>query len=128
MEPQTLSSPNRTSCCNSPKFEFWMLQNPYFPQPNLLSTDELFVDGFLFPNKPHLPQASNFTTSNPPPPPRSPRQSDGRTFSKRVIRKMQRTTTMKRKRKLTCWWCGLIAEVQWRHDGRGRKTEARGCG
>ncbi|XP_057431699.1 uncharacterized protein LOC130724485 [Lotus japonicus] len=35
--------------CNSPEFEFWMLRNPSFPQPNLLSADELFVDGVLLP-------------------------------------------------------------------------------
>ncbi|KAG4990148.1 hypothetical protein JHK87_023605 [Glycine soja] len=62
MEP-----PNITNCCNSPEFEFWMLRNPSFPQPNLLSADELFVDGVLLPlhllpNKPDPPQASNFIT------------------------------------------------------------------
>lgn len=34
---------------NSPEFEFWMVRNPSFPQPNLLSADELFVDGVLLP-------------------------------------------------------------------------------
>ncbi|XP_027085670.2 uncharacterized protein [Coffea arabica] len=35
---------------NSPEFEFWnMLRNPSFPQPNLLSADELFSDGVLLP-------------------------------------------------------------------------------
>ncbi|KAK7245907.1 hypothetical protein RIF29_40761 [Crotalaria pallida] len=48
-EPLPPSSPNRTSDCNSPEFEFWMLRNPSFPQPNLLSADELFVDGVLLP-------------------------------------------------------------------------------
>lgn len=33
----------------SPEFEFWMVRNPSFPQPNLLSADELFVDGVLLP-------------------------------------------------------------------------------
>ncbi|XP_019420063.1 PREDICTED: uncharacterized protein LOC109330349 isoform X3 [Lupinus angustifolius] len=37
------------SHCNSPEFEFWMLRNPSFPQPNLHSADELFVDGVLLP-------------------------------------------------------------------------------
>ncbi|KAF5728894.1 protein rtoA-like [Tripterygium wilfordii] len=34
---------------SSPEFEFWMVRNPSFPQPNLLSADELFVDGVLLP-------------------------------------------------------------------------------
>ncbi|KAE9594722.1 hypothetical protein Lal_00043149 [Lupinus albus] len=45
-EPFSLSP---TSHCNSPEFEFWMLRNPSFPQPNLHSADELFVDGVLLP-------------------------------------------------------------------------------
>jgi hypothetical protein len=49
-KPQTLSSsPTRTNC-NSPEFEFWVLRNnPSFPQPNLHTADELFVDGVLKP-------------------------------------------------------------------------------
>ncbi|XP_054778685.1 uncharacterized protein LOC129286708 [Prosopis cineraria] len=39
----------RSSVCNSPEFEFWKVRNPSFPQPNLLSADELFVDGVLLP-------------------------------------------------------------------------------
>lgn len=34
---------------NSPEFEFWRLRNPNSPQPNLVSADELFVDGVLLP-------------------------------------------------------------------------------
>ncbi|XP_073158092.1 uncharacterized protein [Henckelia pumila] len=49
---------------NSPEFEFWMIRNPSFPQPNLLSADELFSDGFLLPL--HKLNLSN----EPPPPPR----------------------------------------------------------
>ncbi|KAL5842435.1 hypothetical protein ACOSQ3_013038 [Xanthoceras sorbifolium] len=53
-EPVTLSYCNsaRKRCSsdsNSPEFEFWMVRNPSFPQPNLLSADELFVDGVLLP-------------------------------------------------------------------------------
>ncbi|KAI4298750.1 hypothetical protein L6164_032269 [Bauhinia variegata] len=53
LKPQTLS-PNSSrrrgsSYCNSPEFEFWMVRNPSFPQPNLHSADELFVDGVLLP-------------------------------------------------------------------------------
>ncbi|XP_073127820.1 uncharacterized protein [Henckelia pumila] len=52
--PQILSSScssgrRRSTDSNSPEFEFWMLRNPSFPQPNLLSADELFSDGFLLP-------------------------------------------------------------------------------
>ncbi|XP_010252535.1 PREDICTED: uncharacterized protein LOC104594093 [Nelumbo nucifera] len=43
------SSGRRSSASNSPEFEFWMVRNPSFPQPNLLSADELFVDGVLLP-------------------------------------------------------------------------------
>ncbi|XP_057764966.1 uncharacterized protein LOC130985833 [Salvia miltiorrhiza] len=41
----------RRSCgdSNSPEFEFWMVRNPSFPPPNLLSADELFSDGVLLP-------------------------------------------------------------------------------
>ncbi|KAI9124261.1 hypothetical protein K1719_005561 [Acacia pycnantha] len=52
-QPQSLSPSSsgrrRSSVCNSPEFEFWMVRNPSFPQPNLLSADELFVDGVLLP-------------------------------------------------------------------------------
>ncbi|KAJ6769602.1 SERINE/ARGININE REPETITIVE MATRIX-LIKE PROTEIN [Salix purpurea] len=55
-EPQLILSPcsssrrRRTSSdSSSPEFEFWMVQNPSFPQPNLVSADELFVDGILLP-------------------------------------------------------------------------------
>ncbi|KAF4372598.1 hypothetical protein F8388_027271 [Cannabis sativa] len=65
---------------NSPDFEFWMVRNPSFPEPNLLSADELIVDGFLLPlhllshqhkdtpseSEPHLPQPE----PAPPPPPK----------------------------------------------------------
>ncbi|CAN4083726.1 unnamed protein product [Withania somnifera] len=34
---------------HSPEFEFWMVRNPSFPQPNQLSADELFSHGVLLP-------------------------------------------------------------------------------
>ncbi|WVZ12190.1 hypothetical protein V8G54_016720 [Vigna mungo] len=52
-------SRSRSSPCASPEFEFWMVRNPSFPQPNILSADQLFVNGVLLPlhllNKPHQP-------------------------------------------------------------------------
>jgi hypothetical protein len=46
-----LSSGRRKSNneCTSPEFEFWMLRNPSFPQPDILPADQLFHDGFILP-------------------------------------------------------------------------------
>lgn len=55
-----MEEPERLTPCNSgrrrssdsihsPEFEFWMVRNPSFPQPNQLSADELFSDGVLLP-------------------------------------------------------------------------------
>ncbi|XP_073099777.1 uncharacterized protein [Elaeis guineensis] len=41
--------PKRRSADSSPEFEFWMVGNPSYPQPELLTADELFVDGVLLP-------------------------------------------------------------------------------
>ncbi|KAE9599086.1 hypothetical protein Lal_00044145 [Lupinus albus] len=57
----TRNTLNQRSDCNSPEFEFWKFRNPSFPQPNLLSADELFLDGVLLPL--HL-----LTTTNKPAP------------------------------------------------------------
>ncbi|KAL7088603.1 hypothetical protein ACP275_13G137500 [Erythranthe tilingii] len=67
--PQILtpcSSGRRSSAdSRSPEFEFWMIRNPSFPQPNLHSADELFSNGVLLPlHRLHLS-----TTEDPPPPP-----------------------------------------------------------
>lgn len=71
-QPQTLlpgSSGRRTSTdSKSPEFEFWMVRNPSFPQPNLHSADELFVDGVILPLH-RLPHQNPQTTSDPPEPP-----------------------------------------------------------
>ena len=84
-QPQTLSPSKsgrrRTTtddCTSSPEFEFWMVRNPSFPQPNILSADELFVDGVLLPlhllstqNKPdptHKTQHPDQETPTPEPP------------------------------------------------------------
>ncbi|KAL1358570.1 hypothetical protein HN51_003833 [Arachis hypogaea] len=57
----------RSDSTSSPEFEFWMLRNPSFPQPNLHSADELFVDGVLLPL--HLLPSTSASTSKPDPPP-----------------------------------------------------------
>ncbi|XP_062161380.1 uncharacterized protein LOC133868493 [Alnus glutinosa] len=83
-EAQTLSpssSGRRSSCSASPEFEFWMIRNPSFPQPNLLSADELFVDGVLLPLRllpqpdpsPEPPNAN----PDPEPPNKSPDPEPG---------------------------------------------------
>ncbi|KAJ4703986.1 putative Serine/arginine repetitive matrix protein 2 [Melia azedarach] len=61
-----------SSDSNSPEFEFWMVRNPSFPQPNLLSADELFVDGVLLPlhllsHRQSDPPDPNPTTDPEPP-------------------------------------------------------------
>ncbi|XP_059624461.1 uncharacterized protein LOC132267328 [Cornus florida] len=84
ISPQTLtpcSSGRRSSDSNSPEFEFWMVRNPSFPQPNLLSADELFVDGILLPlhllhrhntdDPPDSHSEPPITTPNSNPPPES---------------------------------------------------------
>ncbi|XWS12888.1 hypothetical protein CRYUN_Cryun37aG0128800 [Craigia yunnanensis] len=38
-----------SSHSSSPEFEFWMVRNPSFPEPDLISADELFVNGVLLP-------------------------------------------------------------------------------
>ncbi|OAY24586.1 hypothetical protein MANES_17G027100v8 [Manihot esculenta] len=43
------SSGRRSSTSTSPEFEFWMVRNPFFLKPDLLSADELFVNGVLLP-------------------------------------------------------------------------------
>ncbi|XP_003594150.3 putative uncharacterized protein DDB_G0290521 [Medicago truncatula] len=66
LKPQTLSPNTTNSNCNSPEFEFWMLRNPSFPQPNLHTADQLFVNGVILPL--HLLP----TTSKTDPPPQTP--------------------------------------------------------
>ncbi|KAA8520143.1 hypothetical protein F0562_014399 [Nyssa sinensis] len=73
--PQILSpcsSGRRSSDSNSPEFEFWMVRNPSFPQPDLLSADELFVDGVLLPL--HLLPHHQNSCDPPDPHPQPPNQ------------------------------------------------------
>ncbi|KAE8659776.1 plastid-lipid-associated protein [Hibiscus syriacus] len=58
-----------SSHSSSPEFEFWMVRNPSFPPPDLISADELFVNGVLRPL--HLlpnnqPEENPQTEQNPP--------------------------------------------------------------
>ncbi|KAJ7967745.1 putative Serine/arginine repetitive matrix protein 2 [Quillaja saponaria] len=64
LEPQILSPSPSGRRSNSPEFEFWMVRNPSCPQGNLLSADELIVDGVLLPLQ-LLPFHNN--TGDPPP-------------------------------------------------------------
>ncbi|CAK7351515.1 unnamed protein product [Dovyalis caffra] len=75
-EPQVILSPcnsttrrrrRRSNDSNSPEFEFWKVRNPSFPQPNLLSADELFVDGVLLPLHLLHHQNNNKNNNNPDP-------------------------------------------------------------
>nr|GMD11362.1 probable transcription repressor OFP9 [Ipomoea batatas] len=59
------SSGRRSGDSTSPEFEFWMVRNPSFPQPNLLSADELFSDGVLLPLD-LLPQEGNACSDESP--------------------------------------------------------------
>ncbi|KAF8391597.1 hypothetical protein HHK36_023903 [Tetracentron sinense] len=81
-ETQTLSpssSGRRSNDSNSPEFEFWRIKNPSFPQPHLLSADELFVDGVLLPlhllphpsNPPDSESKPNSNSATPNPEPDS---------------------------------------------------------
>ncbi|XP_058081316.1 uncharacterized protein LOC131229391 [Magnolia sinica] len=47
--PSSTHARKSTDSSSSPEFEFWMVRNPSFPQPNILSADQLFVNGVLLP-------------------------------------------------------------------------------
>ncbi|PIN06313.1 hypothetical protein CDL12_21140 [Handroanthus impetiginosus] len=64
------SGRRRSGDSNSPEFEFWMVRNPTFPQPNLLSADELFSDGVVLPLR-----LLHLSDATPPPPPQDPEAS-----------------------------------------------------
>nr|XP_009600448.1 uncharacterized protein LOC104095909 [Nicotiana tomentosiformis] len=49
---------------HSPEFEFWMVRNPSFPQPELPSADELFSDGILLPL--HPPNSNSLSHKTEP--------------------------------------------------------------
>ncbi|KAL4019751.1 hypothetical protein IC575_018507 [Cucumis melo] len=80
--PSPSPSPSPATFPTSPEFEFWMVRNPSFPQTNLLSADELFVDGVLLPLH-LLPNHSSSSSTEPnqkphlEPPPSEPDPSDG---------------------------------------------------
>ncbi|KAK7387724.1 hypothetical protein VNO78_22514 [Psophocarpus tetragonolobus] len=70
MKTKTLQPGRGSSPGRSPEFEFWMVRNPSFPQPNIVSADELIVNGVLLPL--HLINK----TQQPPPPEPSPSITD----------------------------------------------------
>ncbi|MCD7450070.1 hypothetical protein HAX54_003488 [Datura stramonium] len=49
LAPSNIGRRRSSDSIHSPEFEFWMVRNPSFPQPNQLSADELFSDGVLLP-------------------------------------------------------------------------------
>ncbi|KAG1331444.1 translation initiation factor IF-2-like [Cocos nucifera] len=49
MDLSTEAPKRRSSDSSSPEFEFWVVGNPSHPQQELLTADELFVDGVLLP-------------------------------------------------------------------------------
>ncbi|KAH0468172.1 hypothetical protein IEQ34_003205 [Dendrobium chrysotoxum] len=57
-----------SSASSSPEFEFWMVRNPSFPPQDLLTADELIVDGVLLPLH-HLSIQRPHPADLPPPPP-----------------------------------------------------------
>lgn len=64
---------SNTSPSSSPEFEFWMVGNPSFPPSNLLTADELFLDGVLLPlqllsipNSDRPEQVRSLPTTDPP--------------------------------------------------------------
>ncbi|XP_027332430.1 uncharacterized protein LOC113847485 isoform X2 [Abrus precatorius] len=85
MDTKTSQTRTRRSPCSSPEFEFWMVRNPSFPQPNILSADELFVDGVLLPlhllNNPQPPPPQNRDPEPPPDPDPEPEPSPAITDS-----------------------------------------------
>lgn len=70
LSPSTSGRKRRTSTTDSssPEFEFWRVQNPSFPKPNLVSADELFVDGVILPLR--LVPTRNSPSDPPDPNPR----------------------------------------------------------
>src|ERR1044072_6747249 len=74
---------------SSPEFEFKMARNPSFPQPNILSADQLFLDGVL------LPLHLRPTQTKPAPQPKPP-QPDPEPPSPAIIPRSAATTASKR--------------------------------
>ncbi|XP_010913021.3 uncharacterized protein [Elaeis guineensis] len=89
MDLSTETPKGRSSDSSSPEFEFWVVGNPSHPQQELLTADELFVDGVLLPlhllsvvhseQKPRLepepepePEPAETPPDTSPPPPSEP--------------------------------------------------------
>ena len=73
LSPSSSGRRSRGSCSTSPEFEFWMVRNPSFPQPNLLSADQLFDNGVLLP----LHRLSQTPQPDPDPPSSNPDPEPG---------------------------------------------------
>ncbi|KAK4803978.1 hypothetical protein SAY86_003795 [Trapa natans] len=118
---------------NSPEFEFWRLQDSSFPQPDLLSADELFSGGILLPlSHLSLPQIDRHPDTEPPsrpdlePPSAEPsREEDKRSEEARVVAEADPPTVSKR-------WRGIFRKQEKkREEGKDRtekKKEKRGQG
>ncbi|EEF43804.1 uncharacterized protein LOC8277965 [Ricinus communis] len=87
LSPCTSSGRRRSSDSNSPEFEFWRVPNPSFPEPNILSADELFVDGVLLPlHLLHLHNHNHDPGPQPDPePPNSQSEKPGPQISHKSI-------------------------------------------
>jgi len=79
--------------CSSPEFEFWMLRNPSFPQPNIIPADQLFLDGVIIP----LHLLSTQTKPDPVQEPNSsPAITDGLTITTTTTSKRWKNIFMKK--------------------------------
>ncbi|KAL1372732.1 hypothetical protein HN51_002824 [Arachis hypogaea] len=85
LQPRTRTTTSDDCPPKSPEFEFWMVRNPSCPQPDILSADELFVDGVLLPlhlvssktqiHNTDTQQTSTSSSQPDPPPPPEPSAS-----------------------------------------------------
>ncbi|KAK8958166.1 hypothetical protein KSP40_PGU020675 [Platanthera guangdongensis] len=82
------------SASSSPEFEFWMVRNPSLHPPDLLTADELFVDGVLLPlqllSLPCSERPADLPHSNPPGPPAEPTASRWKDLFKSTPEKKER--------------------------------------
>ncbi|XP_042477523.1 translation initiation factor IF-2-like [Macadamia integrifolia] len=134
------SSGRRSSASNSPEFEFWMVRNPSFPQPQLLSADELIVDGVLLPlqllphhSEPPDPEEhkADSETPNPetePEPGPGPESSAALTESSTVLSTSKRWRDIFRlgEKKTTTTTSSTAAEDREKDKEKEKKKERKG--